>query len=108
MMLHIKQKHTIYLSWFTGSKLVFRISRLISEYYANPDAFERLDFRLEFLNNSGAVCSTDKIPTGKQTGSSQEGGWGEALAPQFFAEQLTLSQPGGADYAHHSTTCPPL
>ena len=27
--------------------------------------------------------------------------------PQFFAEQLILSQPGGADYAHHSTTSPP-
>ena len=23
---------------------------------------------------------------------------------QFLAKQLTLSQPGGADYAHHSTT----
>ena len=39
-------------------------------------------------------------------GPSQEGGWG-AVAPQFLAEQLTLSQPGGADYAHHSTTSPP-
>ena len=26
---------------------------------------------------------------------------------QEGADQLTLSQPGGADYAHHSTTCPP-
>ena len=25
----------------------------------------------------------------------------------FLAEQLTLSQPGGAYYAHHSTTSPP-
>ena len=32
--------------------------------------------------------------------------WG--LQPsQCLAEQLTLSQPGGADYAHHSTTSPP-
>ena len=34
------------------------------------------------------------------------GGWG-AIAPQFLAKQLTLSQPGGADYTHHSTTSPP-
>ena len=27
--------------------------------------------------------------------------------PQFLTDQLTLSQPGGADYAHHSTTSPP-
>ena len=32
-----------------------------------------------------------------------------ALAPpsQFLAEQLTLSQPEGADGTHHSTTSPP-
>ena len=30
-----------------------------------------------------------------------------AVAPQFLAEQLTLYQPGGVDYAHHSTTSPP-
>ena len=29
------------------------------------------------------------------------GGAGGALAPQFLAKQLTLSQPVGADYAHH-------
>ena len=34
-------------------------------------------------------------------------GAGGAVAPQFLAEQLTLSQPGGADYAHHSTMSPP-
>ena len=28
-------------------------------------------------------------------------------AVQFLEEQLTLSQTGGADYAHHSTTSPP-
>ena len=28
---------------------------------------------------------------------------GRALAPQFLAKHLTLSQPGGTDYAHHST-----
>ena len=27
--------------------------------------------------------------------------------PQILADQLTLSQPGGTDYAHHSTTSPP-
>ena len=27
--------------------------------------------------------------------------------PQILADQLTLSQLGGADYAHYSTTCPP-
>ena len=26
---------------------------------------------------------------------------------QVLAATLTLSQPGGADYAHHSTTSPP-
>ena len=26
---------------------------------------------------------------------------------EFLTDQLTLSQPGGADYAHHSTTSPP-
>ena len=34
-------------------------------------------------------------------------GQGGQLPPQILADQLTLSQPGGADYAHHSTTCPP-
>ena len=27
--------------------------------------------------------------------------------PQILTDQLTLSQPWGADYAHHITTCPP-
>ena len=32
------------------------------------------------------------------------GGAGGTMAPpDFFADQLTLSQPGGADYAHHIT-----
>ena len=35
------------------------------------------------------------------------GGWSGFSPPQFLAKQLTLSQPGGADYAHHSTTSPP-
>ena len=34
-------------------------------------------------------------------------GQGGQLPPQILADQLTLSQPGGADYAYHSTTCPP-
>ena len=34
-------------------------------------------------------------------------GAGGALAPQFLAKQLTLSQPGGTDYAHHSIISPP-
>ena len=29
------------------------------------------------------------------------------VLPQFLTDQLNLSQPGGADYAHHSTTSPP-
>ena len=37
-------------------------------------------------------------------GPSQEGGRGGS---QFLAKQLTLSQPGGADYAHHITPAPP-
>ena len=28
-------------------------------------------------------------------------------SPQILADQLTLFQPGGADYAHHITTRPP-
>ena len=40
-------------------------------------------------------------------GPSQEGGWGGCSPPQFLAEQLTLSQPGGVDYARHSTTSLP-
>ena len=35
------------------------------------------------------------------------GGAGGACAPHFLADQLTLSQPGGAHYAHHITTCHP-
>ena len=30
-----------------------------------------------------------------------------ARAPHFLADQLTLSQPGGAHYAHHIHTCHP-
>ena len=41
-------------------------------------------------------------------GTQQGEGQGGHLPPQILADQLTLSQPGGgADYAHHSTTCPP-
>ena len=29
------------------------------------------------------------------------GSWGGAFAPQILADQLTLSQPGRADYAYH-------
>ena len=36
-------------------------------------------------------------------GLSQAGGPGG----QFLADQLTLSQPGGANYAHHITKWPP-
>ena len=28
--------------------------------------------------------------------------------PQFSVDQITLSQPGGADYAHRITTCLPV
>ena len=41
------------------------------------------------------------------SGMHQGEGQGGQLPPQILADQLTLSQPGGADYAHHSTTCPP-
>ena len=27
--------------------------------------------------------------------------------PKILVDQLTLSQPGGADYVHHITKCPP-
>ena len=40
-------------------------------------------------------------------GMHQEGGQGGQLPPQILADQLTLSQPGETDYAHHITTCPP-
>ena len=35
------------------------------------------------------------------------GGAVGAMEFQFLADQLTLSQPGGADYAHHNTIVPP-
>ena len=34
-------------------------------------------------------------------------GVGRGFSPQFLAKHLTLSQPGGTDYAHHSTMSPP-
>ena len=42
-------------------------------------------------------------------GLSPGGGMRGASAPppQFLTDQLTPSQPGGADYAHHSTTSSP-
>ena len=45
-------------------------------------------------------------PVMKQQARRKRGAGG-AVAPQFLAEQLTLSPLGGADYAHHSTTSPP-
>ena len=42
-----------------------------------------------------------------QQGCRQRGAWG-LQPPQFLTDQLTLSQPGGADYAHHSTISPPV
>ena len=41
-----------------------------------------------------------------QTGTSEAGRPGASPPPPFLADQLPLSQPGGADYAHHSTTFP--
>ena len=32
---------------------------------------------------------------------------GVAMAPHILADQLTLSQPGGADYAHQMILAPP-
>ena len=40
-----------------------------------------------------------------QQACRKRGGLG-ALGPQFLAKQLTLSQPGGTNYAHHSTMSP--
>ena len=37
----------------------------------------------------------------------KEGGAGGLQPPQFFADQLTLSQPGGVDYAHLIILAPP-
>ena len=40
--------------------------------------------------------------------SQAEGaGGGHVPPPHFSADQLTLSQPGGAHYTHHITTCHP-
>ena len=36
-----------------------------------------------------------------------EGLLSPGVHPQILADQLTLSQPGGADYAHHITTGTP-
>ena len=38
---------------------------------------------------------------------SQTGGQGGAYAPQFLADQLTLSRPGGAHYPHPVLHAPP-
>ena len=38
------------------------------------------------------------------TGLSSLGVLGVPWHPQILADQLTLSQPGGADFAHHITT----
>ena len=40
-------------------------------------------------------------------GLSQAGGPEGHVPPHFLTDQLTLSQPGGAHYAHHITACPP-
>ena len=57
------------------------------------------------VNNSGSRESKIQEKTLYQiTGRPVASG---GAKPQFLAEQLTLYQPGGADYAHHSTTSPP-
>ena len=56
-----------------------------------------------FLGMQASWKSYVMIQSGMQQGGGQRG----QLPPQILADQLTLSQPGGADYAHHSTTCPP-
>ena len=47
------------------------------------------------------------VPWHTHTGPSPAGGLWGLQPPQFLANQLTLSQPGGANHAHHSTTSPP-
>ena len=41
------------------------------------------------------------------TGLLSPGVWGVPWPSQILADQLTLSQPGGADYAHHISTGTP-
>ena len=50
-----------------------------------------------------SICSVAQFVSGL----SEPGVPGEPWYPQFLADQLTLSQPRGVDYAHHITTCPP-
>ena len=47
------------------------------------------------------------IPIVTLQGCSKGGGRGAAAPPQILADQLTLSQPGGTDYAHLITTGTP-
>ena len=53
------------------------------------------------------VCRAIKLTIVSATGMQQGRGQGGQLPPQILADQLPLSQPGGADYAHHSTTSSP-
>ena len=43
----------------------------------------------------------------RDAGLGRAGGHGALLTPQFLADQLTLFEPGGADYSNHITTAPP-
>ena len=55
----------------------------------------------------GSTRSFDALnDTLGNTEMPEEGAGGQFPAP-FLADQLTLFQPGGADYAHHITTSPP-
>ena len=46
-------------------------------------------------------------PTCGRPVASEGGGAGGARAPHFLADQLTLSQPGGAHYPHPVLRAPP-
>ena len=59
---------------------------------------------LKFLLIGGA---TRAVLTPSLPGVSALGVPGVPWHPQILANQLTLSQPGGTDYAHHSTMSPP-
>ena len=53
------------------------------------------------------IQSLDIVLDMYNSGLSQAGGPGGHVPPQFLADQLTLSQPGGAHYPHPVLQAPP-